>query len=104
MHFGQVIQLQHVISVFPTSVTSLVRENSHSRWSSFWGLGQIHSLIAGVRARSISIAAIANATWQHILRSYVYCLRPSLHADRPKGNPSGQRFLLKITEVCAKGM
>src|SRR6516225_2101764 len=35
-------QAQHVTSAIPASVTSLVRENSHCRWSSFWGLGQCH--------------------------------------------------------------
>src|SRR6516162_7559792 len=30
---------QHVTLAMPASVTSLVRENSHCRRSSFWGLG-----------------------------------------------------------------
>src|SRR5215470_14359448 len=34
------LSTQNVTLANTASVTTLVQENSHSRWSSFWGLGQ----------------------------------------------------------------
>jgi hypothetical protein len=36
------LSAQNVTLAITASVTTLVQENSHSRWSSLWGLGQLY--------------------------------------------------------------
>src|SRR5262252_1557759 len=47
------LSAQNVTLAITASVTTLVQENSHSRWSSFWGLGQGQLVIEPESASAI---------------------------------------------------